>query len=255
MRVSRFLALALVSSACATPQRQARQDRLKPKAGVVVALSMPADLRATYVRTSADGRSYVFCAEPAPDVALSSIVKFEAEGRAPGETNPSGKLVSGATTTSDELSGRSQTVLLARELLYRNCELLSNGVIDKPLAKKNFLEVLNVVQNLAIAEKVDAKARLGAETQQLGRAQVSALYRTAGTIYAMLAATRQKLGGNWEGAMEAALKNEGLSEAQAKRVVKRLEAAANAPDDEIVEDELEPNIEQVLKALRAVGSQ
>lgn len=116
--------------------------------GERIALAMPSDFRAIYY--SHDGRR--FCAEPAPDTALDSVTKFvnratggrgfsdlpasspAATGDEPPSQPSSSDTVGGQLQTSldlqrttVQLAGRTQLVVLARELLYRACELSANA--------------------------------------------------------------------------------------------------------------------------------
>ena len=85
-----------------------------------------ASIRGTYFK-STDAASK-FCAEPAPDVALDTLQKFAAElnVKVEGSGEGGGKVSSEVGSKVVELAGRTQLILLARELLYRACELSLN---------------------------------------------------------------------------------------------------------------------------------
>ena len=62
-----------------------------------------------------------------------------------------------------ELAGRSQLVLLAREFLYRECELAANFALDEQKyneLSKQYAQILDVVTDLARAEQKRAQAEL-----------------------------------------------------------------------------------------------
>lgn len=113
------LLAGLVSLGCTGPQRRAELlDLNKERASVV---TMPADLRTTYLLT--DDEQQRFCAEPSPDVAMEALRAIEARYHA---AHGPGGLSGEASSRVMELAGRSQLVMVARELLYRACELSVN---------------------------------------------------------------------------------------------------------------------------------
>lgn len=93
----------------------------------IQAITYPPELRAAYAVN--EGSTARYCAEPPPDVALSTIQKIAGEAKATTEsgTEAEGKFSAEASTTALELAGRTQIVLLAREMLYRICELSLNS--------------------------------------------------------------------------------------------------------------------------------
>lgn len=78
-------------SACGVPQRKAKV--LDVKANDAWTVTYPADLRGAYIQT--EGSKVWFCAEPAPDVALQSLVKVTENLKV---TTPSGVAGEGAVS-------------------------------------------------------------------------------------------------------------------------------------------------------------
>lgn len=104
-------------------------------------VTLPSQLR-TITNKTKEG-AYISCAEPGPDVATSDTFKFitgittdtsTSTKSADGSSASAGNKIGinndfQTSTTALELAGRTQTVLLAREFLYRTCEAASNGWI------------------------------------------------------------------------------------------------------------------------------
>jgi hypothetical protein len=126
----------------------------------------------------ADGGRHV-CAEPPPDLALTTAREISANLKAAAQTlgnigapsidaGGAAKLSSAAI----ELAGRSQIVLLTREFLYRECELAANfepGTPGYDALAAQYRGILDVVVKLAEAEKSRAAAELIAIQVEAGR--------------------------------------------------------------------------------------
>lgn len=146
----RPLALAvLLVAGCATPQRHAELLVLSNGSEVV---TYPADLRGAYI---ANGRS---CAEPMPDVALVSTQKLAGTLKLLSDTGQSIEATAAADLAAKvaELSGRTQLVLLARDVLFRLCEMNA----DQQTSVALFGRVLDMIEHLAQADQDKAAADL-----------------------------------------------------------------------------------------------
>lgn len=133
----------------------------------------PASRRATYFADPQGNLRY--CAEPMPDATSdqshTATVDLAQSGSAEvgkggasikGSTSNSSKIASDQKTTSKEMAGRSSAVLLARELMYRLCELSLNFKPGDPayeLAAKQYKEVSDVIRDIATAERLQASAQ------------------------------------------------------------------------------------------------
>jgi hypothetical protein len=121
-------------------------------------ITLPAQLR-TISNKSVAG-SYISCSEPAPDVALSDVFKvitgITDESANANKITLNNDLQS--NTTALELAGRTQTVLLAREFLYRTCEAASNGLLDRNEVKNAHSEILKQITDLVETDKKKAEA-------------------------------------------------------------------------------------------------
>lgn len=147
----RILLVAALLAGCALPQRRVEVLDLPNRDQVI---SYPADLRGAYVT---DGRT---CAEPVPDVALASTSQLAGALKLLSETGQTAE----ATATADlaakvaELSGRTSLVLLARDLMYRICEL----GLDQQTSVALFNRVADLVERLGKADEDRAAAHLAA---------------------------------------------------------------------------------------------
>lgn len=141
---------------CALPQRKAKVVMLE--GGTLSTITLPADLRGVYVTRQTP--EVKLCAEPAPDVALESVEKVTANLKT---VLQSGQTIEGSVATEFaskvmELAGRTQLVLLAREMLYRACELSINHNTGPEKALELYTIVANLVRDLGQADKEKAKA-------------------------------------------------------------------------------------------------
>lgn len=137
-------------------------------------ITLPAELRT--ITNKKINSKFISCAEPGPDVALSDTFKLIT-----GSTSDTSSSVSSGTgssasignkgslnndlqtsTTALELAGRTQTVLLAREFLYRTCEAASNEWINSDDVKTAHSQILNQITNLVKADlkKADTSAAI-----------------------------------------------------------------------------------------------
>lgn len=160
-----FVTAVVLCSACSHPQRGA--ERMHLEQGGVEAITFPAELRAGYAKYSA--KTTKFCAEPFPDVALESVETISGNLKAQIPSGPgidAGAQVELATKVV-QLAGRTQVVLLARELLYRACEMQMNGALqDSQQAVEIYKEVLTLIRLLGKAEYLEA---LDPITRQTGK--------------------------------------------------------------------------------------
>ncbi len=158
-----------VLSGCATPQREVKMIQITPQMSSVI--TYPSDVRGTYVVK--DDSALKFCAEPVPDVALESIQKLTANLKAtfaagqPIDASISGELAVKAV----ELAGRTQLLLIAREMLYRACEMSLNHPAKLSDAMDMYRIVVDLIKNLGLAEKTQADATLKKRETELTNAK------------------------------------------------------------------------------------
>lgn len=96
------------------------------------------------------------CAEPAPDVALARTVELVGKGSYQGA---SAEAQAKLAEQLAQLGGRTQTVLILRESLFRLCELSINNPTFPPAELKGlYKEVLDAVVDLAEADVTNAQA-------------------------------------------------------------------------------------------------
>lgn len=157
--MSRAIAIVLLLAGCALPQR--RVELLELPGGSQIA-SYPADLRGAYV--SASGRT---CAEPVPDVALVSTEKLTGALKLLSETGQSLEANAQADLAAKvaELSGRTALVLLARDVLFRVCEMNPDPETSVTL----FNRVVDMIERLSRADEDRANASLLRAAEALRR--------------------------------------------------------------------------------------
>lgn len=166
-----LLSIAGLLSGCGSMMAQKNAElaptRVTTTSGEMV--TMPAQLRTVTNKTSAG--SYISCAEPGPDVAMSDTFKLitgitsdtsSSANGGDGKSASAGNKTSlnndlQTTTTALELAGRTQTVLLAREFLYRTCEAASNNWIDGAQVKAAHTEILKQITGLVETDKKKAE--------------------------------------------------------------------------------------------------
>lgn len=139
------------------PQKQARINR--DESGLTI-VTYPAELRGAYVIPQ--GQNVAVCSEPAPDVALSTVA--EISGKLGVAVDPTRKLDAEAaakvTSEAMALAGRTQLVLIAREMLYSLCTVSQNTNLEKDKVQAIYLEVANVIKQLAAADRATADRKL-----------------------------------------------------------------------------------------------
>ncbi|MEX0899278.1 MAG: hypothetical protein WD081_01155 [Gammaproteobacteria bacterium] len=119
-------------------------------------LNFKANQRAAYILSSGD--RIAVCSEPAVDVVFSTRKTIDTTLTLAKE---SGKLDAASIRDAIELSGRTELVVLAREMLYRICELqLSNENFDTTKLAAMHTQVLDTLKTMAHADLVRAEASL-----------------------------------------------------------------------------------------------
>ncbi|MEZ0191189.1 hypothetical protein [Ralstonia solanacearum] len=103
------------------------------------------------------GDNYKYCAEQSPDVAVSLVNKVQADVKAQGVDIGSGQFESAAEVVA--LAGRTKTVLLARESLYRLCELSINNDLDAKTVNEMLKNITDMIGRIAQSDSDQANAR------------------------------------------------------------------------------------------------
>lgn len=164
-----------------TGQEKAKVLNLPTDKPAVV--SYTGTVRGAYI-SPANGNSTKirYCAEPPPDVAVDALRELGAKlsGTIAEKGEASAELRSKIENKITELSGRSEVILLTRELLYRQCELFANGALSEAQIQQSFPDIVKAVVALAQAEKEKASAQLieSSETAIKQELADSALVRT-----------------------------------------------------------------------------
>jgi hypothetical protein len=151
-------------SGCAIPQKHAETIDLDGYSTYTI--TYPTELRGTYFFEN-DGKVR-YCAEPVPDVALETVQKLTATLTATLAKAESieGEVATDLSNKVVQLAGRTELLLLAREMLYRACELSLNHPKDDAAAMSLYTRVADLVERLGDAEKITARAELAREQQR-----------------------------------------------------------------------------------------
>lgn len=145
---------------CAVPQKKV--DVVTIGNSETYAITYPTELRGAYFVKRGDLVRY--CAEPVPDVASDTLQKIAGEISA---TLAAGKEIKGKLDTElgtkvVQLAGRTELILLAREMLYRACELTLNypdtGSFQQAL--NMYMRVADLVEDLGRADRALAEAEV-----------------------------------------------------------------------------------------------
>ena len=125
-------------------------------------------------------RSYLrICAEPSPDVTVSEEQAFGFDlslnlaivGNAGSKEKTDTREESGFT--EGELTGRTPSVLLARELLFRLCELGINADLSAKAMMELHKRVLDIIEKVSLAEAKNTKVTIG---ETLSKKEVKNLF-------------------------------------------------------------------------------
>lgn len=110
-----------------------------------------------FVRKSGTGPAQtITCNEPMPDTALQTAQKLAASVE---ETSGNKSQVGWETSsTIAQLAGRTQTVLIARELLFNSCLMYANGAINDTQLLVIYKDTVGLVRDLAAADKLNAES-------------------------------------------------------------------------------------------------
>ncbi|MEG1929488.1 MAG: hypothetical protein RR090_12890 [Niameybacter sp.] len=156
---------------CTTFTPPAHQKELK---NGTIWLTYDASRRGTIVVPINTDTPYRFCAEPVPDVALTLANKIKLGVKQPAnDISANGSVDLGAVASV--LNGRTETVLLAREAMFRLCEASLNGAIPKEKYTEHFGAILKLVEELVALDKKIQDSNKEAEKTQQARLKVSTL--------------------------------------------------------------------------------
>jgi hypothetical protein len=136
-------------------------------------ITYPSDIRGTYVVK--EGSNLKFCAEPVPDVALESIHKLIGDIKLtlPQQQTVGVDVTSDLTVKAIELAGRTQLLLIAREMLYRACEMSINHPTQLSDAMGMYRIVVRLIEDLGQAEKIQAESNLKKREAELNNAKAA----------------------------------------------------------------------------------
>lgn len=153
------LTFGLGTTGCANlPDSGRRAEALIDRAGVDV-IAADGTRQITYFKDR--GSNERFCRGPGADALVtgSSAIELGLPTRAAGV----GEIGSSASRGGLDLGGRSPAVLIARELLYRACELASNINADPATERLIYRQFLDAIVTISKTQSGPGSAGLAAD--------------------------------------------------------------------------------------------
>jgi len=149
---------ALTVSGCAhSPLAGSRTDVLFDRAGISI-LASGSSRQHTYIKQR--GTTERFCRGPGADSVNTASQDAEVQIPLKGI---SAALAEARTTGALDLGGRNPAVLIARELMYRACELASNINADPATEHQIYMQFLQAVTAISKAQTGVGSAALASE--------------------------------------------------------------------------------------------
>lgn len=153
-----LLAAAMLSTACTNFSAPAKVTRIDPREHGYWFQYSAGRRGATSVPKSQDGSGIMLCAEPVPDVALEHTNSVLAKVDIPESASAEVKAEFASSVV--QLAGRTQTVLLLREAMYRLCEQSINGNIGADAVAELFKSILETTILMGRADVLTSGAKL-----------------------------------------------------------------------------------------------
>ncbi len=127
-------------------------------------VEVDASRRGVLIVPRPDGKGFLACAEPSPDIALSVATTLIAELKL---TNPNidAKTQIEFTQAVIDLSKRSQTLLFLRESMFRLCEQSLNQNLSSDQVMDLYREAMKTALKMAEAELTKQQADLAKQLQ------------------------------------------------------------------------------------------
>lgn len=150
------LALSLLCSSCAMMESSAAKSRLIDRPGLDVVLDHSTGVG--FVISDPKFKEQV-CKTPAPDV-LAGVTKsegFSLPSLLPGSTSSGASITDSEGYSATNLGGRTPSVLIARDFLYRVCEMTINMQLSPEETVKVYLQamdkILEIIKDRSAAGK------------------------------------------------------------------------------------------------------
>ena len=138
------LVLSLLCSSCAMLESSAAKSRLIDRPGLDVVLDHSTGVG--FVISDPKFKDQV-CKTPAPDV-LAGVTKSEAialPSLLPGSTSSGAAITDSEGYSATNLGGRTPSVLIARDFLYRVCEMTINMQLSPEETVKVYLQAMDKI--------------------------------------------------------------------------------------------------------------
>ena len=150
------LVLSLLCSSCAMLESSAAKSRLIDRPGLDVVLDHSTGVG--FVISDPKFKDQV-CKTPAPDV-LAGVTKSETislPSVLPGSTSNGAAITDSEGYSATNLGGRTQPVLIARDFLYRLCEMTINMQLSPEETVKVYLQtmdkIVEIIKDRSVAGK------------------------------------------------------------------------------------------------------
>lgn len=140
-----LLAAALLTASCVGAPVE-RKEVLINRSGIDV-IGAPADSLHVVIKDPKSAER--FCKGPGPDMALTASGGISLGGTIPVPTAPNAKIGENSGRGALDLGGRNPAVLIARELLYRACELEINTNANQKTAIAIYKMTMDAIERIA----------------------------------------------------------------------------------------------------------
>lgn len=137
-----LLMSGLLTSGCSTMAPGSQVKQVVERNGVDVEL-IPASYREVYFSPATSDERH--CRAPDPDFTVQQSDQLNVSL----PTNGGESIGGGENQTGLSLGGRTPTVLITRELMYRACELAANINADSETARSIYADFLKAIQTIA----------------------------------------------------------------------------------------------------------
>lgn len=127
-------------------------------------VEVDASRRGVLIVPRPDGKGYLVCSEPSPDIALSVAASLIAEVKL-ANPNIDAKTQLEFNQAVIDLSKRSQTLLFLRESMFRLCEQSINQNLSSEQVMKLYEEAMKTALKMAEAELTKQQADLAKQLQ------------------------------------------------------------------------------------------
>jgi hypothetical protein len=166
--------LVLTLAGCAAVRAPVRVHPIDPQKPSFI--EVDASRRGVIVVPRPDGKGWIVCSEPSPDVALETVTRILGEVKVNNPNVPvDAKTEMEFRTAVVELSKRTQTILFLREAMFRICEQSINQNLSADQVMKLYELAVTTALKMAEADVAKNQADLA---KQLSDPKVRELWKS-----------------------------------------------------------------------------